>query len=330
MRTDVKLGMGISMALVLIVGGYFTFRGDEAAPITVSESPAASPAGPASKPAATAKQPAPRNARNSSNRPSGSSIASNAAPRVSPNTNPSATPKAGDPASSLTAGTGGKPAIGPVPDRGLSSEQTMMASAPDRTASPLTPGEALVRTPTGQLSADAAGSTGRADVGSAAPSALSSPADPARVDSGSSKQPTSSAAVEIHRAQPGDTLVSLAQAYYGSATYVSLLREANPHVTDASRIPPGTSIKIPAARPAAPTSSSATTERTAADGKAATSGPPGKRTYTVQPGDSFYRIAEKQLGNAGRWRELMTLNSTLVNGDPLRLRPGQVVVLPGS
>jgi nucleoid-associated protein YgaU len=141
--------------------------------------------------------------------------------------------------------------------------------------------------------------------------------------------------MEVHRAQPGDTLVSLAQAYYGSAAYVPLLRDANPQVTDPTRVPAGTAIKIPPV----PAGWQATNGPTASPGSRTPSNPPvvasnaasgDKRTYTVRAGDSFYRIAEQQLGNANRWKELLALNTKLVNGDPTRLRPGQVVVLPGS
>jgi nucleoid-associated protein YgaU len=48
----------------------------------------------------------------------------------------------------------------------------------------------------------------------------------------------------------------------------------------------------------------------------------------VKSGDSFYKIAKEQLGNAERWKELLALNKTLVNGDPSSLQPGQTLVLP--
>ena len=57
MRTDVKLGIVTSMAVVLVAGGYFLFRGDSQAPIPIADK--ASPTAPksAAKPPA-GKQPA--------------------------------------------------------------------------------------------------------------------------------------------------------------------------------------------------------------------------------------------------------------------------------
>jgi len=50
----------------------------------------------------------------------------------------------------------------------------------------------------------------------------------------------------------------------------------------------------------------------------------------VKPGDSLYRIAKDQLGNAERWKELLALNKAVIHGDPTQLQPGQTLVLPDS
>ncbi len=134
-------------------------------------------------------------------------------------------------------------------------------------------------------------------------------------------QPT---AVETHRVQPGDTLASLAQAYYGSERFVTLLREANTQVDDPAMLRVGSVIRIPPA-PTPGTNSSVTSAVPMTGSR-----PVAKRTYEVKSGDSFYAIARDQLGNAARWKELLALNHDLVKGDPTRLRPGQVVVLPES
>lgn len=128
------------------------------------------------------------------------------------------------------------------------------------------------------------------------------------------------AAMETHRVQPGDTLSSLSQAYYGSERFVTLLREANSQIDDPTMLRVGSVIRIPPAPEAA----------TATTTPAATTRPAVKRTYEVKSGDSFYAIARDQLGNAARWKELLALNNDLVKGDPTRLRPGQIVVLPES
>ena len=51
------------------------------------------------------------------------------------------------------------------------------------------------------------------------------------------------------------------------------------------------------------------------------------RTYTVKSGDSLSSIAQKQLGDANRWREIFLLNRAIIR-DPDRIFPGQVLVLP--
>ncbi len=51
------------------------------------------------------------------------------------------------------------------------------------------------------------------------------------------------------------------------------------------------------------------------------------RTYKVKSGDSLSSIAQKQLGDANRWREIFLLNRAIIR-DPDRIFPGQVLVLP--
>ena len=55
----------------------------------------------------------------------------------------------------------------------------------------------------------------------------------------------------------------------------------------------------------------------------------GGRSYTVAPGDSFYRISERFLKSGARWEEIYELNKSVVK-DPSRLRPGQVIKLPAE
>ena len=134
----------------------------------------------------------------------------------------------------------------------------------------------------------------------------------------------STIAVETHRLQPGDTLAGLAMSYYGSERFVRLLLDSNPQITNPDRLRVGSIVKIPPA-PADDRSSSSEPQPMPRN-----SAPPtGKnRTYTVQSGDSFYAIAQSQLGEASRWNELFELNKVLVKGDPKRLQIGQVISLP--
>lgn len=56
----------------------------------------------------------------------------------------------------------------------------------------------------------------------------------------------------------------------------------------------------------------------------------GRRTYTVQNGDTLYDIARQQLGKASRWREIYELNKDLINTRWLDLEPGTQLVLPDA
>ena len=50
------------------------------------------------------------------------------------------------------------------------------------------------------------------------------------------------------------------------------------------------------------------------------------RTYKVKKGDTLSGIAEKKLGDAGRWPEIARLNRDIVP-DPDEIVPGQVLVI---
>ena len=52
----------------------------------------------------------------------------------------------------------------------------------------------------------------------------------------------------------------------------------------------------------------------------------GVRTYTVQPGDSLWQIAQTQLGDGSRWKEIYDLNGL----SSAVIHPGQVLRLPGT
>lgn len=180
--------------------------------------------------------------------------------------------------------------------------------------------------------------------------------------------PASSAAevaTDRHIVQVGDTWPSIARMYFGRDDAVAALRQANPALAG-DTLPVGTVVLIPAApgesgrladaasppRPAPPTAAPSTTSPPSASPSAtapansgarpAGPGPgaanaargsattPGKRTYVVKSGDTFYGISRSVLGSAARWRELYELNRDLVSGDPRNLRPGQKLTLPDA
>jgi nucleoid-associated protein YgaU len=140
--------------------------------------------------------------------------------------------------------------------------------------------------------------------------------------------PTSSAkgAIESHKVQPGDSFASLAQNYYGTEKLTKFLIASNPEIRDPNRLTVGMVVKIPPTPPDAASAVVGTTPphpSVSNDGKAA-----GGKSYRVQPGDTFYSIAKKELGDSARWKELFVLNKEAVNGDATQLQIGQVLKLP--
>lgn len=51
------------------------------------------------------------------------------------------------------------------------------------------------------------------------------------------------------------------------------------------------------------------------------------KTYTMVAGDSLWKVAQKQLGNGARWKEIQTLNG-IKDADLKRLAAGKVLKLP--
>jgi len=352
MRTDVKLGVVVSMVVVLVAGGYFLFRVKSEAPIPIADGSSPSAAKVAAKPPAGKQPPtgAGRQVNSTKDAASRSGLPINPGsrdvklatkpadhpPLAPPKERPPATQPISEPIASATAAFPNKPtttepavaersierppAAPPssaspspaptgTPDSAFTSRTLMAGNDPPK-PTPLTPAES-----------SALGlPTPASPVAASKPQPTASPVD--------SKSELAKAAVDTHRVQPGDSLASLAQTYYGNAKYAKFLAESNPGITDPAKLALGQTVKIPPlpadidskfanAAPAKTTTPATTTAG-------------GKRTYKVKAGDSFYRIAKDQLGNAERWKELLALNKTLVHGDPTALQPGQTLVLPDS
>lgn len=351
MRTDVKLGIVTSMAVVLAAGGYFMFRGDPQAPIPIADK--ASPTAPktaAKSPAG--KQPAtnlPRQVNSSKDAAGRTNLPVNRDPKVAtkPAERPSvATPKEIPVYKGPVVEAKSDPQTAPPITAPSLAERTSLAErSPD--SPPATPVSLPVTNVPGAMTAreSEAGHTSRTLMAGKEPAkpfpttpaesaALTSPASVTPI-AATKPQPSSEpsqpkgdlgkAAVDTHRVQPGDSLASLAQTYYGNAKYANFLAESNPGISDPARLALGATVKIP------PLPSDIDTRMAnAAPAKASPSAATGKRTYKVKSGDSFYKIAKEQLGNAERWKELLDLNKTLVHGDPTQLQPGQTLVLPDS
>jgi len=58
--------------------------------------------------------------------------------------------------------------------------------------------------------------------------------------------------------------------------------------------------------------------------------PPTATTHTVVAGDTLYKIAEKEMGDGGKYTELLEANKGLIGDDPNQLRLGQILSIPNQ
>ena len=122
---------------------------------------------------------------------------------------------------------------------------------------------------------------------------------------------------------PGDTLGQIAQDQLGGVRHLKALQAANPTVR-AESMSVGTVLVLPAVEKGAPARPDAVAD--APERKPTPAATPTGRSYTVQPGDSYWRIAARELGDGNRHGELAALNpgvgSVLQVGAVLRLPTG--------
>jgi astacin len=53
------------------------------------------------------------------------------------------------------------------------------------------------------------------------------------------------------------------------------------------------------------------------------------RPYTVQAGDTLYKIAQSQLGDGNRWRDIKDASGNSFTDESAKyIRPGDVIQLP--
>jgi LysM repeat protein len=137
------------------------------------------------------------------------------------------------------------------------------------------------------------------------------------------------AAPKTYTVAPGDTMGQIAQDQLGSVRHLAALQAANPSVRPEA-MSVGTKLVLPAVPDAPVASASGSAGKDAVAGGGAKPKPsqpaPAGRTYTVEPGDSLWSIAQAQLGDGLRHGELAALNPG--SGDMLRV--GQVLRLPAG
>jgi nucleoid-associated protein YgaU len=131
---------------------------------------------------------------------------------------------------------------------------------------------------------------------------------------------------KVYLVKAGDTLSEIAQATLGSARRWREIVELNPGVGPTS-LRVGGSLRLPEV--VAPISASTPTPARVAHTRVDTllGVPASDRTHIVAPGEVLSVIAQRELGSARRWREIVDFNPGL---DPDRLEVGRVLALPGG
>ncbi|MCH7814081.1 MAG: LysM peptidoglycan-binding domain-containing protein [Planctomycetes bacterium] len=334
MRTDVKIGLTLSLVVVVVAGWYYLRRSarEEAIPLAVelaSSNP--QPQGePGADPADDALP---------------ADEASTLPVQATPPAETTARPTAADEEQNGGTGLEGMLAMGDAQYPAPNDEDPLrkLIERGRDTAGPVTPAEAEppgpVETGGGSLPAVRSGAVSarrpiRNDETKATASNAKGRSSAAAPSSRIHRQ--EQAPAREHVVGGGDTFAILAEVYYGSQRHTGFLIAANPQVADPQRLLVGTVLKIPPLGSTLRTGNS--TERSARQrrpsrpaarqAQAKATAKSVNDTYTVKSGDSFYSIAREVLADANRWPELFALNKDLVNGDAQRLRPGQVLKLP--
>lgn len=132
-------------------------------------------------------------------------------------------------------------------------------------------------------------------------------------------QPAPSRSTRTYVVKSGDTLGEIARRELGTTARWPEIQALNGNL-DPKRLRQGMKLTLPVG--AATARVDAASPVRAAGAVAANGG-----RYAIRNGDTLSGIAASQLGDAGRWNELVALNPGL---DPERLRVGAVLVLPGA
>jgi nucleoid-associated protein YgaU len=335
MRTDAKIGVLCALIVGLVAGGYFTFRGPAEEPITLGSTPAEKPTDrPAarSRPELTPKAGTdidrsrdPRPRPTDTGQPTGSNRidTGRAAPERTGGQDAANTGRAAErdrsptPPLPLTSSTGEPSVSNPQP--GLTQhDPTAGSNSPSQGGPALTDAGPSNRPDLVGITTPGGSQPGRAIGEPRTPVPGSMPV------SRSGRTPSVGGRNETHSVLEGDTFSSLCIQYYGDERHLQTLIKANPQVANPDVLKIGTVLQIPRL----------------GDGSAAEKGPAGgerrptggvssgARTYVVQSGDSFYKIARDELGDPLRWQELFEINRSTVGDNPNSLRTGAVLVLP--
>jgi nucleoid-associated protein YgaU len=130
--------------------------------------------------------------------------------------------------------------------------------------------------------------------------------------------------------QKGDSLASIAQKHLGNSSRWTEIQSLNGGIQPkALRV--GAKLKLPATTTAkttldrsAPRAEPSASKKSA---PAASSSAPAGTIYVVRSGDTLSTIAEKKLGSADRWKDIVSANPGL---DPHKILVGQALKLPAG
>jgi nucleoid-associated protein YgaU len=129
-----------------------------------------------------------------------------------------------------------------------------------------------------------------------------------------STQPTGAREYTI---KPGQTLSLIAAEVYGNSRFYVAIKRANPSI-DPNRLKPGMRITLPDITDVKP-------------GPVETAGGVSTgKTYTVQSGDTLYRISKNLYGSPKQAEAIYELNKATIGTDEGRLKLGMVLQLPGN
>jgi nucleoid-associated protein YgaU len=128
----------------------------------------------------------------------------------------------------------------------------------------------------------------------------------------------------LHTVRPGETLCSIARDRLGHERHWGALAKANDDALhgEPDRLRAGMVLRVPAIGKDAPAKSGPAPVPPAPRETA----PP--RTYRVQPGDTLWRIAARELGDGAQWERILRANRDALSS-PGDLRVGQVIRLEG-
>ena len=135
-----------------------------------------------------------------------------------------------------------------------------------------------------------------------------------------------SASGTTYRISSGDTLSSIAAAWFGQEHDWPRIVAANPGL-DPNRLKIGQSITLPP-KASASTPSGGRGVAAPAPASSGSARPQGGASYQVRTGDSLSRISQEAYGSANYWNVIYQANRSVIGANPADLSVGMTLVIP--